>query len=171
MFAPGEYVHYQTSGLCRVEEITKLSAPGTEEERLYYRLTPMDTQGGSIFTPVENPKTGIRRVMNAEEARELIDLIPDIGELEITEEKQRERCYREAVQSLDCRCWVQALKTLYKRNQTRLAQGKKITSTDERYMKTAETRLFSELSLALGKSREDVESDVSARISCKVPLS
>lgn len=166
MFKPGEYIHYGTSGLCRVEEITTLSVSGADKERLYYRLTPMEGQGGVIYTPVDNQKVQMRKALNNQEARELIASIPDIQELWITEEKQREQNYRQALQSSDCRCWVQIIKTLYTRRQSRLKQGKKITATDERYLKSAETRLYSELALALGRSKKELEDYISARISC-----
>jgi CarD family transcriptional regulator len=38
-----------------------------------------------------------------------------------------------------------------------LAQGKKITSLDERYMKAAENELYNELSLSLGVPKAEME--------------
>ena len=78
MFKPGEYIHYGSSGLCRVEEITKLNVSGADKDRLYYRLSPMEGQGGVIYTPVDNQKVQMRRVLSTEEAKQLIDSIPDI---------------------------------------------------------------------------------------------
>lgn len=54
----------------------------------------------------------------------------------------------------DYRAWVSIVKTLYIRKQERTAQGKKITALDERYMRTAENELYSELSLTLGIPKE-----------------
>lgn len=166
MFKPGEYIHYGNSGLCRVEEITKLNLSGADKDRLYYRLTPMEGQGGIIYTPVDNQKVKMRKALSMEEARQLIDSIPDIEELWISEEKQREQNYKQALQSPDCRCWIQIIKTLYLRKQSRMAQGRKITATDEKYLKSAENRLYSELALALGRKKEDMENYISMRIKC-----
>ncbi len=164
MFKPGEYIHYGSSGLCRVEEITKLNLSGADKDRLYYRLTPLEGQGGTIYTPVDNKKVEMRRAMSTEEARELIDSIPEIEELWIPEEKQREQNYKRALNSSDCRCWIQIIKTLYRRKQSRIAQGRKITSTDEKYLKSAENRLYSELALALGRDKEDMEQYITVRV-------
>lgn len=164
MFKPGEYIYHGSSGLCKVEEITKLNVSGADKNRLYYRLSPMEGQGGVIYTPVDNRKVQMRRAMNAEEAKELIDLIPEIQELWIAEEKQREQNYKQALKSPDCKCWIQIIKTLYLRKQSRMAQGRKIKATDEKYLKSAENRLYTELALALGREKNDMEAYITERI-------
>ena len=164
MFQAGEYIYYASSGLCRVEEVALLNLSGTDRERLYYRLTPMEGQGGVIYTPVDNPKVEMRRAMTSEEASALIDAIPEIEQLQITEEKQREQNYKDALKSSDCRRWVQVIKTLQERRRVRLAQGRKVTSTDERYLKSAENRLYSELALALGRDKNEMEQYIMIRL-------
>lgn len=164
MFRPGEYIHYGSSGLCKVEEVTKLEVSWADKDRLYYRLTPLEGQGGVIYTPVDNQKVAMRRALNREEAQELIDSIPAISELWIAEEKQREQNYKQALKSPDCRSWIQIIKTLYMRKQSRIAQGRKITATDEKYLKSAENRLYSELALALGQDKNDMEQYITLRI-------
>ena len=47
----------------------------------------------------------------------------------------------------------------------RLAQGKKATAVDERYMKAAENGLYGELSLTLGVPREKMEDYIRERLS------
>ena len=49
------------------------------------------------------------------------------------------------------------LKLIYSRKQERAEQGKKLSSTDERYFKLAEYMLFSELSFVLNVPREHIE--------------
>lgn len=164
MFQPGDYIHYGSTGLCRVEEITKLDLSGADKNRLYYRLTPLEGQGGIVYTPVDNKKVEMRRAMNTEEARGLIDSIPEIQELWISDERQREQNYKKALQSSDCKCWIQIIKTLYRRGQSRIAQGRKITSTDEKYFKIAQNRLCSELALALGRNKEEMEQYIALRV-------
>ena len=53
MFQPGELVVYGSTGVCRVEEVTRPNLSGADRERLYYRLKPLQ-QDGVIYTPVEN---------------------------------------------------------------------------------------------------------------------
>jgi len=54
---------------------------------------------------------------------------------------------------------------LYQRKKERLAQGKKATAVDERYMKAAENGLYGELSLTLGVPREKMEDYIRERLS------
>lgn len=49
------------------------------------------------------------------------------------------------------------IKTLHARNSKRMAQGKRITYVDDRYLKEAKRNLHDEFSIALGIDRNQVE--------------
>ena len=66
-----------------------------------------------------------------------------------------------APKNLDCRQWASMLKTLRRRRQNRLGQGKKVTATDERYFRRTEEYLYSELAMALGKKKSEMEEFIS----------
>ena len=92
---------------------------------------------------------------------ELIEEIPELSELSVPQEKFREDAYKAALRSLDCRQWASMLKTLRRRRQNRLGQGKKVTATDERYFRRTEEYLYSELAMALGKKKSEMEEFIS----------
>ena len=98
----------------------------------------------------------MRRTISKEEAERLIDELPQIELLWVPDDKQREETYKEALRTCDYHAWVSIVKTLYQRKKERLAQGKKATAVDERYMKAAENGLYGELSLTLGVPREKI---------------
>ncbi len=164
MFEKGEYIVYGNSGVCQVEDITTMEMKGVPGDRLFYVLTPSGQKGGKIFTPVDNEKTSMRRVMNEEEASRLIDEIPGIEELWISNEKLREAQYKECMKSCDCKEWIRIIKTLYLRKRARNAQGKRITSTDEKYLRMAQEYLYSELEIPLGIPRAKMEEYIAERI-------
>ena len=56
------------------------------------------------------------------------------------------------------------IKTLHARRQERTREGKKITATDERYLKAAEDYLFGELAAALKIAKEDMRGYIVKRI-------
>jgi CarD family transcriptional regulator len=99
----------------------------------------------------------MRKVITREEATQLIEEFPNIERLMVSDDRQREEKYKELMRTCDNRAWVCMVKTLYTRGRERLAQGKKITSLDERYMKAAQNELLSELSLSLGVPRNEME--------------
>lgn len=144
--------------------MTTMEMEGVPRDRLYYVLAPVSQKGGKIFTPVDNEKTPMRRVLTREEATSLIDRIPEIEELWISSEKLRENKYKECMRSGDCREWIRIIKTLYLRNQERSAQGKKVTATDEKYLHMAEEYLYSELEIPLEIPKNQVEQYIVERL-------
>ena len=71
---------------------------------------------------------------------------------------------REALKTCDCRVWISMIKALYLRRKDRLEQGKKMTDLDERYFKTAEDNLYSELALSLGMKKDEMVSYITERV-------
>lgn len=157
MFEKGEYVVYGTKGICEVREVTTLQLDGTRKDRLYYMLCPLGRKDSKIFVPVDSNKTMMRRVISREEAGNLIRRIPDIQEITLENEKLREETYKQCLRSCDCSELVRVIKTLYVRMNQRVAEGKKVTATDERYFRMAEDSLYSELSLVLDIPQGDME--------------
>ena len=167
MYEKGQFIIYGVRGVCEVVDITTLDRPGGSEGKLYYVLRPYAQKASKIVTPVDSEKTVTRPLLSREEALELIDGIQEVPELEVPSDKQREERYKEALKTCDCRAWVGMIKTLYTRRRSRMAQGKKMTDLDERYFRSAEDNLCSELSVSLGMPKEDVEAYIKERVSKK----
>ena len=68
------------------------------------------------------------------------------------------------MKSCECKDWVKIIKTLYLRKKERIAQGKKTTAMDEKYLRMAEENLYTELSLALGVPKEKMEEHIASRV-------
>lgn len=164
MFEIGDYIVYGNTGVCRVENIGSINALSGSKDRLYYTLCPCYVRESTIFTPVDNQKVEMRPVLTKEEAYELIDEIREIGCLGIADEKKREYEYKQSAKTCDCREFVKMIKTIYLRKETRLAEGKKITASDERYFQIAEDGLYGELAIALGMDRGSVKEFVTERV-------
>ena len=169
MFEKGQYIIYGIRGVCEVMDITTIDRPGGPQGKLYYVLRPYYHQDSKIVTPVDSDKTVIRPLLTREEALELIDRLQDVQEMEVTEDKQREERYKEALKTCDCRVWVSMIKALYLRRKDRIEQGKKMTDLDERYFKTAEENLYSELALSLGMSRDEMVDYIKERVLAETP--
>lgn len=164
MFEIGEYIVYGNHGVCRVEDIGNLNIPGIDKSRECYTLQPVFSKSSTLYTPVDNDKVLMRRVMTNEEALELLEQIPYIPMLWIKNDKQREDVYREALKSHECTDWVKIIKTLHARRQERLSHGKKLTFTDEKYLNIAQNCLYGELSIALDMEKDKVEELVNERL-------
>lgn len=157
MFEVGEFIMCGGHGVCRVTAVTGNPIDKLDKERKYYILEPVFEKGSTIYTPVDNEKIVMRKIMNEKDAKKLIGEIPDIETVWIKEEKTREQMYKEAIKTYDSQSLVQIIKTLYLRKQDRMQKGKKVLSSDEHYLKKAEELLYSEMSLALSIPKESVE--------------
>ena len=148
MYEVGEQIVYGCQGVYEVNDITHLDIG--QDDRLYYVLTPVMSGTDKIYTPVDNQRIATRRVLTKEGAKAIIDKIPELDELEVTNERQREQTYKDALKSADLSNWFSVIKTIYIRQKKRLEQGKKITALDERYLRNAENEAYNELSLVFG---------------------
>lgn len=156
MFKIGDHVVYGSKGVCAVADITQMKMPGADKERPYYVLHPVWDTGARVYLPTDNEKSVIRKVITEEEGKQLIEEIPDIACLTVTEDKKREQDYKDVMRACDCRQLVSLIKTLAARKEDRIAAGKKNTALDERYLRAAEHELYDELAIALNQPKEEV---------------
>ena len=68
MYEVGDLIVYGRTGICEVTEITTLKMDGVPKDKLYYILRPVREKRGKVFTPVDNEKIVMRRVISKEEA-------------------------------------------------------------------------------------------------------
>ena len=157
MFNKGDYIVHGSSGTCRVEEITHIDLPGSDKDRLYYCLLPVYGGNSKVYTPVDSDKVPMRRILTKQEAEQLLSDIPKIETMEAPGEKFREDSYKEVMKKIDCRSCVSMMKMLFQKRKTRLAEGRKFTAVDERYLKAAEDSLFTELAVVFEEDREEAQ--------------
>lgn len=164
MFQVNDIVVYGKHGVCRIAEIGTISLSMADRHKPYYTLRPLFGHDAVIYVPVDHKGSVMRPVMTNEEAKALIGEIPDIECTWCANEREREAQYKEALRTCDGRELVKIIKLLYQRKQSRVRQGKKMTSVDERYFQQARDRLYEELGYALDISRENVESYIADSI-------
>ena len=158
MFSVGDFVVHRNSGICKVKEIAPLAIADSSQDQLYYYLVPVNERGSEIFSPAGEDNGQLRKVLTEKEAEELLAEIPALQDERFDDDKSREAHYKEALRSCDCRELVKMIKTLCARKKERMLQGKKTTSSEERYYRQASDNLCNELAFALNRRREDMES-------------
>ena len=163
MFKIGDFVVKPNTGICRIEDITIMSLMGNEEKE-YYVLAPVEDSRSKLYVTTEADRTRLRALMTADEAQELLHNIGDIDAVWVKNDKLREKEYREAFKTNEPEKLVAIIKSLYNRSRIRLAQGKKITSTDEKFFKQAEKALYSELAFSLNIEVDEIETVITETI-------
>ena len=154
MFKVGDDIIHGSNGACRVEKIGPVSGMSLSDDKQYYTLTTCYTHS-TIYSPVDSPKVMMRPVLTKPEAEQLLVEMKDISSLGEIEDKKREQEYKDVLRTGRCSDLVRIIKTISERKRVRLAQGKKVTSSDEKYFKMAEEGLYGELAISLGMSREE----------------
>ena len=154
MFKIGDYIIYGSNGVCEVTSVGKLNI--SNDDKLYYTLSPVYSKTSVVYTPVDNDKVVMRRVISKEKAEKLVENIYTIETLGMEDEKKREECYKKALRTCDCEEWVKIIRTSHIRIQDRRASGKKVMNSDEKYLKMAEDYLFGELAITLDIDKENI---------------
>ena len=155
MYNKGEFVVKATNGICEIVDVTTMNLSGENKE--YYVLVPIGEKASKVFVPVATAENKIRPAMKKEDAWKFIKEINTVEEVLIENEKEREKLYKEAINSCNPKCLVSILKELYLRRKKRLEDGRKLTNIDERYFKMAENQLYSELAFALGVHKSEID--------------
>ena len=164
MFEVGEHIVYGTNGICRVEEICK-SPYDAADTRTYYLLIPVNNpMSSTIYTPVDNERVPMRRLMTREQIDALIAAIPAIETLIVPVEKQRREIYRTTIGTLAPEGYVQVIKTVHRRREELTAAHKHFPVTDLEYGRLAKHLLYSDCAHVLGLAEESMEEYIASRI-------
>lgn len=114
MFQINDLVVYGKNGVCSVKGIGTLSL--INNDRIYYTLVPVYNKEEIIYAPVENGRIVMREVISREDAKELIDIFPDLEETVVADERDRENCYKQTLLGCNCEKLASMIKTIYNRN-------------------------------------------------------
>lgn len=148
MFDIGEYIIYGNNGVCQVKEYMQME--NGDGERTYYVLVPLRMKGSVIYSPVDNKKVPMRKILTKQEADDLLEKAKEYEEMDITECRGQEQVYKDILQNCSVQDNLRFVKTMYQRKLKREMAGKKITAVDEKYLFLAKDSLLNELAIALG---------------------
>jgi len=148
MFHVNDYLIYGTTDVCQMVGMrTEKLSNGVEKE--YYILKPVYEVNSTIFSPVDNGKMKMRRILTVEEVYELFRIVPDDEDDWIDNDRMRMEKFSEILKSGDRRDLVKLIKALHSKRREQIENGKNFRSTDENVMKAAEKLLYNEFALIL----------------------
>lgn len=156
MFKLGEMMMYGTNGVCRVGEIC--SSPFDKSDpRTFYTLMPLsDNSNLVIYTPVDNDNVIMRYLISREEAEALLRDFASYELITVDIEKKRRDIYREIVQSGEPGNYIRIIRTVKKRREDFRRTRRRLPDLDNDFEHTAKKCLYSELSVVLGMTRDEV---------------
>ena len=157
MFSVGDYVIYDTNGVCKIS--------GTEENDLggdtveYFVLQPVFDANSTFFVPKNNQALmkKMRPLLTDEEINDILDSVPEYNSMWIDDYNERKQRYHEILNQGDRIELAGLIKSLYIHRSLQQKKGKKLHQSDEIFLKQAEKQLYTEFSLVLGLEPDDVE--------------
>lgn len=165
MYQVDDLIMYGSTGVCKVKEITRQDFGGAHADKLYYVLEPL-CQSGVIYAPVDNKKVFMRPVISENEAKDLIDSIPQIH-TEIYKNssmQQLTKHYQAILDTHGCRELLGLIKSISMKKVEAVNNNRTLGQIDKKFMKRAEDLLFGEFAAALHVSRDEVEVYVHNRL-------
>ena len=164
MFQKGEYVFYESDGICLVADILESPLSSMPEGKQYYLLHPIYNKNAVVYVPVDSDKIYLRRILNRKEAEELVREIPAVEEIREEDSKKLRTTYAELLKTHHPKNWIRIIKTVYGRVREALPRGQRISDTERNAAESAKRYLHSELALALELDESEVEGYIRSRI-------
>jgi len=165
MYEIDDLIMYGSTGVCKVSDITNPGFSDADGDKLYYVLEPL-YQSGVIYAPVDNEKVFMRHVISENEAKDLIDSIPEIH-TEIYKNssmQQLTKHYQSILDTHGCKELLTLTKSIYMKKMDAIKNNRHLGQIDKKFMKRAEDLLFGEFAAVLHISREEVERYIQNRL-------
>ena len=153
MFNINETVMYGSSGVCEIVDIQSKRFNG--EDVMYYVIRPIDQDNSTIYCPV-NGKARIRKLLTAQEVHNLMSTVPDSQEQWIDNDRRRHDKFSETIKGGDHHEIMMMIKSIRACREEKISEGKRLHSNDERFLRDAESAIYSEFACALDMDIDDV---------------
>lgn len=156
MFGIKDEVIHKTAGACVIKDIVTRDFGGGE--KTYYFLTPIfespTNKSLEIYLPIEKEEF-IRKPLTKNEALLLINDIPSMKNIWISDAKTRKLMFEEIYHNGNVKDFCRLVKILYMDNET---LTKPLSLTDKNFLYKIKNHVFGEFALALNIGVNDVES-------------
>lgn len=164
MWKLGDTVMYGAAGICSISDIR--DEKFGDEIKQYFILKPVFDDKNTFFVPTfnENLMAKIRPVMSKDEAISLIRSMPHVEPCWIDNDKVRQEGYREILESGDRMKVVSVLKALHDRREQLTKSGKKMRTSDEILMRSAEMLIENECAHILKMTRSELREFIDREI-------
>lgn len=155
MFKINDYVVYGSNGVCRVQDIEKMSLRNQELE--YYILSPVYNDKMTIKTPVNNKNVLMRELMSKNEVMSLIQGISKNETVEIEDARKKIQEYKAIIKRGNAEELIKVINSIRLEEREKESLGKKLNKTDEDIMLIAWKQLHQEMAIVLEINVDEVE--------------
>ncbi|WP_462410109.1 CarD family transcriptional regulator [Neobacillus sp. Marseille-QA0830] len=162
MFQIGDLVIYSVHGLSRIDDICEKTISNVT--KTYYVLHPLDQANLTISAPVDSDKVMMQKMMEPEEAEEILQFFKQPGSSWIENSKQRYSRYHDIVRTGDRKEFAKIANTLMRKDQELHSENKKMFDQDRKLLDPIQNLLFKELAMSLDTTFEKIAEQVNSLI-------
>lgn len=164
MYQTGDLVIYSAHGICEIVDISEITIAG--KGRQYYVLQPIDNKERlTINAPVDQSEDQMQRLINKEEAYDIIESFKEEGVEWEERANVRYNAYNKIVQDGERKEIARVINTLMRKKIELEANDKRLHQKDDRLLQQVQDILWKELSLALDKTVGEVSKMMKDKIS------
>ncbi|HZG72485.1 MAG TPA: CarD family transcriptional regulator [Chondromyces sp.] len=158
MFNVGDLVIYSAHGICQIDEICKknyFGAPNT-----YYVLHPLEDHQLTISVPVDNGQEGMLRMMNRDEAEDILKSFKSSGVRWIEKVHDRSKTYSDIIKTGNRKEISKVVNTLMRQQCEAERNEKKLAESDRKLLESVQKILFTELAISLDTTFDAIHEEV-----------
>lgn len=148
MFKVNDYVKYKND-VCVISNIKEIRGFN------YYTLAPIQDTSLIVNLPVDTNL--VKPLIEYNDAIKMIDDLPNLSVLNMTNDKALEQSYRKLLLSDETIDLFTIVKTAFLRNKKRNDSGRKLGSVDTHYYEEASKKLLLELSIVMHLDEDKIE--------------
>lgn len=158
MFNVGDTIIYSAHGLCKIDDICEKTYGDTTGT--YYVLHPLGDSKLIINIPIDSNQVVMQKVMNREEAEEILHSFQQPGIEWIENVRQRTKQYNSLVNTGDRKEIAKVAITLMKKNREANRNKKKLYDHDRVLLTNIQNIMYKELAVSLDTSYEEISNKV-----------
>ena len=128
-----------------------------------YRIQSLNDGTLYVTTPISTEETAIRAVIGRKDAEQLIEDMQSINTVQV-EQRNAEAIYNGLIKSGDHHDMVRLIKTSYEKCEDKKSKGLQRNEKDKMFLRLGERLLYSELSIALGRTFDETKAHVLQRV-------
>lgn len=171
-FSKGEYINYATSGVCLIEDITKLDYLHNNNLQEFYVLKPLRNKTSTVYVPIENEKliSKMRKLLSKEEIDSLIDSSKSDAIEWINDRKVRSEKFKSIISKAEPCKLLQLVSCIYMKKLELKNVGKKLSSTDDSFLGIAEGLIENEFSFVMNLSGPQLSAYIRERLGIEAEI-
>lgn len=164
MLRINDTVIYGIHGVCKVAGIEEKYFTG--KARKYFVLKPVNNDCSTYYVPADNEEVlaKMRKLLSEEEINELIDSMPYENANWIADENERKERYKSIISEGNRTELIKMVKAIFFQKKEKKAEGKRLHSSDEAFLKDAEQLLYGEFRYVLKLNEYELMTYIFERI-------